>query len=54
MIAAYYLVVMFYMNAHPTLEKIPMQSLNACMVAKNIVIDNQIADKAVCVPTGEK
>ena len=54
MIAPYFLVVMFYMNAHPTLEKIPMRSLNACMTAKNIVMDNGIADKAVCVPTGEK
>lgn len=35
-------------------EKIPMQSLEACMTAKNLVLDNQIADKAICVPTGEK
>lgn len=33
-------------------EKIPMQSQEACMVARNIVLDNGIADKAICVPTG--
>ena len=35
-----------------TYEKIPMQSQEACMVARNIVMDNGIADKAICVPTG--
>lgn len=24
----------------------------ACMVARNIVMDNGIADKAICAPTG--
>lgn len=38
-----------YLTAY---EKIPMQSQEACMVARNIVMDNSIADKAICVPTG--
>ena len=49
MIATYFLVVLLYERA---IEKIPMQSLEACMVARNIVMDNGIADKAICVPTG--
>ena len=59
MIAAYYLVLVFngfYSSgiSDHAIEKIPMQSLEACMTAKNLVLDNQIADKAICVPTGEK
>lgn len=55
MIAAYYLILFAsWNNTYVTYEKIPMQSLQACMTAKNLVLDNQIADKAVCVPTGEK
>lgn len=59
MIATYFLVILFNGTAHlgvsdHALEKIPMQSLEACMTAKNLVIDNGIADKAICVPTGEK
>ncbi|QHJ84380.1 MAG: hypothetical protein [Bacteriophage sp.] len=56
MVAAYYLIVILQINVHfnPSIEKIPMQSLQACMTAKNLVLDNQIADKAICVPTGEK
>lgn len=54
MIAAYFLVILFDRTAVPLLEKIPMQSIEACMTAKNLVIDNGIADKAICVPTGEK
>ena len=52
MMAAYYLVVVLAGYGNYVIEKIPMQSQEACMVAKNIVIDNGIADKAICVPTG--
>ena len=50
--ALYFLVILCGYQNVPL--KIPMQSLNACMTAKNIVMDNGIADKVVCVPTGEK
>lgn len=55
MIATYFLVFAAYTHGFSgTAQKIPMQSLEACMTAKNLVIDNGIADKAICVPTGEK
>lgn len=54
MMTGWFLVIMAFGSTGHALEKIPMQSLQACMTAKNLVLDNQIADKAICVPTGEK
>lgn len=53
MMAAWFLVL-WSTGGHSNVvyEKIPMQSQEACMVARNIVMDNGIADKAICVPTG--
>ena len=52
MIAAWVLVLYVSGYSANAYEKIPMQSQEACMVARNIVMDNGIADKAICVPTG--
>lgn len=52
MMAAWFLVL--YVSGYHAIdyEKIPMKTQEACMVARNIVMDNGIADKAICVPTG--
>ena len=52
MMTGWFLVIMAFGSTGHALEKIPMQSQEACMVARNIVMDNGIADKAICVPTG--
>ena len=53
MMATWFLVVVGFAHGYPAVyEKIPMQSQEACMVARNVVMDNGIADKAICVPTG--
>ena len=52
MMAVWFLVMLAYGVTGLTYEKIPMQSQEACMVARNIVMDNGIADKSICVPTG--
>ena len=52
MMTGWFLVMLAYGGTGRAYEKIPMQSQEACMVARNIVMDNGIADKAICVPTG--
>ena len=52
MMAGWFLVL--YVSGYHAIdyEKIPMKTQEACMVARNIVMDNGIVDKAICVPTG--